>query len=217
MSQLPLPVSLPALAASAFLVSLVTAAVPGPLTLVASSLALRRRAAAVWFLAGVTVLDVVLFVALAGGAGPLLHRIGALPVVEIVGGLALLWAGAAALRTPPTPSRDVPGPELAPRRDPTYFLLGVAMSAGNPQYWLWWVTAGFAFVEAARAFGTTGLVWMLTALVGGVVGWYVALLSALHHGKRLVTPRFERVIRELLGVVMILLGGGLVALGAWRF
>jgi len=216
-NQLSLPVSLPALAASAFVVSLVTAAVPGPLTLVASTLALRRTAAAVWFLAGVTALDVALFLALAGGAGPLLHRIGALPAVEIVGGFALLWAGAAALRKPPAPSGDDPGPELAQRGDPTYFVLGVAMSAGNPQYWLWWVTAGFAFVEAARAFGTDGLSWMLMALVGGVVGWYVALLTALHHGKRLVTPRFERFIREILGVVMILLGGGLVALGAWRF
>lgn len=217
MSPPPLPVSLPALVASAFLVSLATVAVPGPITLVASSLALRRLGAAVWFLAGVTALDVVLFLALAGGAGPLLHSIGALPAVQIVGGFALLWAGAATLRRPPEPPKEIPGAQLASRADPTYFLLGVAMSAGNPQYWLWWITAGFAFVEAARGFGTAGLAWMLAALVGGVLGWYIALLSAVHHGKRLVAPRFQNLVRELLGVVTILIGAGLVVFGAWRF
>ncbi len=66
------------------------------------------------------------------------------------------------------------------------FLLGLLVAAANPHYWIWWVTAGLAFVEAARAHGAPGLAWMLGALVGGVVAWYVPLLWALCHGSKLL-------------------------------
>ncbi len=63
---------------------------PGTVTLVASRLALSHHLVnAVFFLLGVTVVDVALFTALAAGAAPTLWQIGALPMVEIVGGLAL--------------------------------------------------------------------------------------------------------------------------------
>jgi threonine/homoserine/homoserine lactone efflux protein len=216
--SLTVPLSLPALVASAFLVSLATVAIPGPITLVASRLALARHlAAAIWFLVGVTVLDVALFTALAGGAAPVLRKIGALPMVEIVGGIALVWGGISSLR------------DVRPRPDPTLkvdiegrsgfgsFLLGLLVAAGNPHYWIWWVTAGLAFVEAARAHGAPGLAWMLAALVGGVVCWYAPLLWALHRGSSLLTPRAEHLVTRGMGVALLLLGLGLVALGSWRF
>ena len=79
MSGLTVPLSLPALVVSGFVVSLATVAVPGPITLVASRLALSRHlSSAVWFLVGVTALDVSLFTALAAGAAPILLAVGAL-------------------------------------------------------------------------------------------------------------------------------------------
>ena len=218
MPGLTVPLPLPALVASAFLVSLATIAIPGPITLVASRLALARHlSAAIWFLIGVTVLDVALFTALAGGAAPVLRRVGALPMVEIVGGIALVWGGISSLH------------DVKRRRDPGLkvniegrsgfgsFLLGLLVAAGNPHYWIWWVTAGLAFVEAARAHGAPGLVWMLGALVGGVVCWYVPLLWALHRGSSLLTPRAEHLVTRGMGVALLLLGLGLVTLGTWRF
>lgn len=207
---------LPLLTALAFLVSLITVAIPGPITLVASRLMIARRtAAAVWFLAGVTLLDIALFVALASGAGPVLARIGAMPVVELVGGMALLVGGAAALRRRPAQAVD----DFAmPATDGSRngFLLGIAVSAGNPHYWIWWVTAGLAFVEAARSHGPLGLGVMLAALIGGVVSWYVPLLWALHHGRQLLSPRAAQRLERVLGLLLILLGCGLLALGGWR-
>ena len=121
-TALPGP-SLAALVTGAFLVSLATVAIPGPITLVASRLALRRLAPAVWFLLGVTALDVALFAALVAGAGPVVRAIGEVPIFEVLGGFVLLWAGIAALRPPrpATPPADRESPER--RRDPAYFLL----------------------------------------------------------------------------------------------
>lgn len=218
MPHLTLPLSLPALVATAFLVSLATVAVPGPITLLASRLALSRHAAnAVWFLLGVTLVDVALFTALAAGAAPTLRRIGALPLVEIVGGLALLWGGVASLREHPAVRRTVPIVAAAePRSAVASLLLGLLTALGNPHYWIWWVTAGLAFVEAARSHGRGGLLWMLGALVGGVVAWYVPLVWACRRGRTLLSERGERIVTVSMGIVLLALGAGLTALGFHR-
>jgi threonine/homoserine/homoserine lactone efflux protein len=209
--------SLPTLVASGFVVSFVTVAIPGPITIVATRLGLSRHmGAAVWFLVGVTALDAALFSALAAGAAPVLRRIGALPVVVVLGGIALLWGGITTLRdgeAKPDPAGRL---RLERRNFLSYLALGVAVSAGNPHYWIWWVTAGLAFVEGARAHGAPGLAWMLAALIGGVVAFYVPLLWALHHGRSLLSTRAERIVTRGLGVVLLLLGIGLTALGALR-
>ncbi len=219
MSGLTVPLSLPALVASGFVVSLATVAVPGPITLVATRLALSRHlSAAVWFLVGVTTLDVTLFTALAAGAGPVLRAVGALPMVEVIGGIALIWGGIGSLRAAPRAHRSRLKVEEAESRNAVgSFALGLLVAAGNPHYWIWWVTAGLAFVEAARVHGSYGLLWMLAALVGGVVAWYVPLLWALGHGSSFLTPRFERLVVKGMGAVLLVLGVGLAGLGGWRF
>jgi threonine/homoserine/homoserine lactone efflux protein len=211
------PLSLPALVASGFVVSIVTVAIPGPITIVATRLGLSRHlGAAVWFLLGVTALDVVLFSALAAGAAPMLRRIGALPVVVVLGGLALVWGGVSSLSDGVEEPRRGNEIRLERRSPASYFALGLAVSAGNPHYWIWWVTAGLAFVEGARAHGAPGLAWMLAALVGGVVAFYIPLLWALHRGRALLSARAERVVTKVLGVILLLLGVMLATLGAWR-
>ncbi len=217
MNGLTLPLPFPALVAVGFIVSLATVAIPGPITIVATHLALDRRlAAAAWFLLGTTVLDATLFASLAAGAGPVLRRIGALPLVEIIGGLVLLWGGVASLR------RRFPADHMRPRlhREPHralgYFALGLVVSAANPHYWIWWVTAGLAFVEVARAHGTPGLAWMLAALIGGVIAWYIPLLWALRRGRALLSPRGERAVVRVMGMAITLLGAALIIFGTGR-
>ena len=95
-------------------------------------------------------------------------------------------------------------------------MLGVAVCAGNPHYWIWWVTAGLAFVEAARTHGPLGLTVMLAALIGGVVTWYIPLLWALHRGRKLLSFRTEKRIEAALGFLLIVIGVGLLSLGAYR-
>lgn len=216
MTDLTLPLSLEALVITGYLVSFATVVIPGPITLVATRLGLAHRLeAAFWFLVGATLLDAALFAALAAGAGPHLARLGALPAVELAGGLVLLWGAYASAHQRPSAK---PEPALPRNSRPRfrYLLMGMGVSLANPHYWLWWVTAGLAFVEAARTYGEPGLVWMLGALIGGVVSWYAPLLYALHHGKTLLSPRAEALVVKALAVVLLLLGLGLVGLGGYR-
>ncbi len=218
MHTLTLPFSLPALVALGFFISFATVVIPGPITLVATRLGLAHRfGAAFWFLLGATLLDALLFTALAAGAGPHLARLGALPAVELAGGVVLIYGAFSAIKPRPQRAPDangLTGEEEKPKL--SYFLLGMAVSLANPHYWLWWVTAGLAFVEAARAYGKPGLLWMLLALVGGVIAWYAPLLLALHHGKALLPPHAERWVLRGLSAVLLILGLGLLCVGSYR-
>lgn len=215
--ELPVPLSLPALIASAFLVSLATVVVPGPITLVLSRLAISHRITrAIWFLAGCLLVDIALFGALAAGAAPLLRRLGALPMVEIVGGLALLWGGWRSLRRPVRPRDPESASQIERLSARRAFLVGVIVCLGNVHYWFWWITAGLAFVEAARAHGYPGLLWILVALIGGVLAWYVPLLWALHHGRSLLTPRAERWVLVGIGALLLAIGATLLTVGSVR-
>jgi threonine/homoserine/homoserine lactone efflux protein len=134
----------------------------------------------------------------------------------VLGGMALIWGGASSLRDVPRPPDRTSKLQLERRNLASYLALGLAVSAGNPHYWIWWVTAGLAFVEAARAHGAPGLAWMLAALIGGVVAFYIPLLWALHRGRALLSARGERAVTRALGVVLLLLGIALTSLGVVR-
>jgi len=58
--------------------------------------------------------------------------------------------------------------------------------------------------------------WILAALIGGVLAWYIPLLVTLHQGRTLLTPRRERLVVRGMGIALILLGFGLAGLGGWR-
>ena len=202
---------------TAYLVSFATVVIPGPITLVATRLGLAHRLrAAFWFLLGATVLDALLFGALAAGAGPYLARLGALPAVEILGGLVLYGAVVAAHPREKTRGKDPGLPANLNFPFWRYFLFGMGVSSANPHYWFWWITAGLAFVEGARAYGKSGLAWILGALLAGVVSWYAPLLVALQRRKTLLGPRSERFVVQALSMVLFILGLSLVALGGYR-
>ncbi len=218
MPELELPLSLPALVIMGFFVSLATVLIPGPVTLVASRLTISDSVtAAAWFLLGAIAVDAALFSALAAGMAPLLRKIGALPVVELIGGLALTWGGVASLRDGSPRAEKSIDIDAEQHNVPHLMSLGAALSIGTPHYWLWWVTGGLAFVEAARGHGHSGLAWMLAALIGGVVAWYVPVIWAVHHGKVLLSKRAEHWAMVAIGAVLLALGLGLTVIGGWRF
>ena len=206
--------SLPAVAATAFCVTLVTAIVPNPSTIAATHISLRRgtRAAAT-FLGAVVVLDTLMFALLAFGFEPLLHGLGIttyLVPVPAIGLSALglvMVAGASRLASRPAPSAADPGPRLLALCGP--FAAGLVLPAANPGFWIWWSTVGTAFIHAARDWGRPGLTLVFGAYIAGVVAWYLPLLHSLHRGRRVFPAHLQRRVLVILGLAMILFGAHL--------
>ncbi len=201
--------SLPAVIFSAFVVSFVTVVVPSPITIAASRYAVARgtRAAAI-FLTAVTILDVAVFSALAFGLQPLLLRIGGTRYLMPVAGFLLVIVGLGMLVLAPRDANRLVserGKRRAEREEHLHgpFLAGLLVAAANPGYWIWWTTAGTAFIHAARHWGRLGLTLLLLAFIGGVVLWYSAFLWALHRGRTVVSPRLQKWLLVILGVALV--------------
>ncbi len=214
----PLLASLPAVLVTAFLVSFATVVVPSPITLAASRFAVARgtRAAAV-LLTAVTLTDVAVFALIAFGFQPYLHRLGGVHYLIPVAGGLLVVAGVAMVAASRRDVAQLVSPRGRRRVDHEQslhgsFLAGVAVAVLNPGYWLWWTTAGTTFIHAARHWGRLGLALALLAFLAGVLAWYVPLVFALRHGRRVFSAEWNR-------RVLVLLGSGMVACGVyvlWR-
>ncbi len=201
--------SLPAVIFSAFVVSFVTVVVPSPITIAASRYAVARgtRAAAT-FLTAVTVLDIIVFSALAFGFQPFLRRIGGTQYLMPVAGVVLVVVGIGMLvLAPRDASRIVSerGKRRVEREQRLHgpFLAGLLVATANPGYWIWWTTAGTAFIHAARHWGRLGLTLLLLAFVGGLVLWYSVFLWGLHHGRTMISDRAQKWLLIVLGVALI--------------
>jgi threonine/homoserine/homoserine lactone efflux protein len=205
--------SLPAVIVSAFVVSFVTVVVPSPITVAAGHYAMARgtRAAGA-FLGAVTLLDGGVFAVLALGVHPILRDIGGTRYVVPAAGFVLVAAGVAMVVVTLRRSLDrmvsLRWQQKAQREESLHgpFLAGLAVASANPGYWLWWTTAGTAFIHAARHWGRIGLTLLLVAFLGGVILWYATLLFALHRGRHLFTAGQQRTLMLILGSAVALFG-----------
>jgi len=204
--------SLPAVVLSAFAVSFATVLVPSPITLAASRYSVARgtRAAAV-LLTAVVITDVVAFSLMAFGFQPIMHRLGGAHIVVGLAGVLLVLGGVGMVILARRDTERMVGRRarrLVEHEQSMHgpFLAGVGVAVLNPGYWLWWTTAGTAFIHAARHWGQMGLWLLLAAFLTGVVAWYVPLLWALHHGKRIFSTEVQARTLTTLGVVMAVVG-----------
>ncbi len=209
--------SLLAVVFSAFVVTLATVIVPSPSTMAGSRYAVSHgtRAAAAC-LSGVVALDILVFLALAYGFEPVLYRIGGHRFLLPAASALLLIAGLVMVIAAP---RDVSsrmisarGKERADKEQALHgpFLAGLLIPLANPGYWIWWTTVGTSFIHAARRWGDLGLTLLLCGFLAGVLGWYIPLLYALHHGRQIFTPKTQKRILVLLGIGMMGFGGHLL-------
>jgi threonine/homoserine/homoserine lactone efflux protein len=204
----PLLTSLPAVVFSAFVVSFATVVVPGPITFAASRYAVSHgtRAAAV-LLTAVTLTDVGVFSLIVFGFQPIMHRVGGARILIPVAGVLLIVAGAAMVFVARRDTERLVSRRAqrrVEREEAVHgpFAAGVAVAVLNPGYWIWWTTAGTAFIHAARHWGKLGLGLLLVAFITGVMAWFVPLLWALHHGRRLFPPVAHERILIGLGIAM---------------
>lgn len=200
-----------------FVMALSGALMPGPLLTytIARTVQAPRRG---WLtgarvIAGHAALEGILLCGLVLGVVEFLRAPLAAKVIGVVGAALLAYMGAGLIREvvkgkawtlSPQSGRGAPERGLVSRLPPV--LAGALVSMSNPYWWIWWVTIGSAFL--AR-FDVTLERWpaLVAFFLGhelGDLGWYLAVSTALHLGKRAI-PR---------GVISGLLAGcGVVIIG----
>lgn len=205
--------SRPAILASAFVIGLSGAMMPGPL--LGASVAYAAKdgfvAGGPLLILGHAILELALLLAVFVGLGPLLSRRKVAAAIGVIGGTVLLWMGygmvGAAWR----------GMEFSADRQTTMLLAspvlaGVLISLSNPYWSLWWATIGLKYIALSREAGASGVASFYLGHELSDVAWYFFVAGAVALGRKVISASVYSWVIGLCGVV--LLGFGLYFLAA---
>lgn len=213
-----------------FLMALSGALMPGPLLTytIARTMQSRRRGYLVgaWVIAGHALLEGALVCALAVGVAEFLHAPLALKIIGTAGALVLGYMGAGLIRESVRNLRRAAEstqgggtragsaaadqrPETAARPGSTVgmnpVLAGTLVSLANPYWWVWWVTVGSATLirfDASLANWKVLLAFFLGHEAGDL-GWYLAVSTAVHFGRRSLSRGITDSLLVACGVFLI--------------
>jgi threonine/homoserine/homoserine lactone efflux protein len=183
-------VALSAIFFTSFLLALSGAVMPGPLLTVTISESTRRG-----FLVGPAMifghglLELALVVALLAGLAPVLQRDDVFVAISLLGGSVLLWMAVGMLRGVPGLTLKTTADE---RRRGNLVLTGIALSAANPYWLLWWATIGLGYIAHAMKFGAIGVVAFFCGHILADLLWYSLVSGGVAKGKRFFGDVFYR-------------------------
>ena len=198
---------------TAFIVGLSGALMPGPLLTVVIGQAVGRG---FWggprAVAGHGFLEASVVVALALGFGRALSQPVVTGSIGVAGGLVLVWlawqTGRGAGRVADQLSDlggGLTGQVPAGLTDP--FWAGLAASAGNPYWVLWWATVGAGYVATALGQGPGAVAAFYGGHILSDAVWYSAVAGAVVGGRRLLGRAGFKLI--LISCAVFLAGLGL--------
>jgi threonine/homoserine/homoserine lactone efflux protein len=196
-----------ALFVTSFLVGFSGAAMPGPLTVTNLQQTARRGVIAaplVWL--GHTFAEVVITIALLLGLGPLLAQPPLTIAVALAGAAVLGWMGVGMVRQAHSVASVVASASSPGGLSPLG--AGVAATASNPYWFLWWATAGAGYLTLARPLGWPGVAAFFLGHIFSDLVWLSALSVTLARGRNLMSPGSYRLLLTTLGAFLCALAGG---------
>jgi len=205
--------------ATAFVVGLSGAMMPGPLLTVTIAESARRgwRAGPLLVL-GHGLLEGILVLVLAVGFAAVLTRHGVTAAIAVLGGGFLVYMGYGMVRDAwygrvelPTPAAQATGnpaslPVTREGRGLHPVLAGILISLANPYWSLWWATVGLHYINMAARRGAGGLAVFFTGHVLADLAWYCVVAVAVAAGRHLFPAVVYRGVLVACGLFLVGLG-----------
>jgi len=210
--------SLPFIFASAFVIGLSGAMMPGPVLV-----ATINRSARMGFKAGPLVVlghatvEAALVIAVILGLGAALEEPVLIKPIMLGGGIMLVVLGAMIFNDIRTGKAGLPaGPDPMAAQVSESSLRpvveGVLMSASNPYWILWWATIGLTYIAIAEQSGPLGIPAFYSGHVLSDLAWYSIVAAGIAVGTKHMRGLGYRIILAGCSVFLIILG----LLFAWQ-
>jgi len=132
---------------------------PGPITALTLARGRHDALAGFWINTGHAITETPLILVLLTGLGPFLDSTAINRTISLAGGGVLLWMGMGVIK-----GRASNYPDLSAGQR-GLILEGIAMTAFNPYWLVWWLTVGVGLIARAREFSG---------------GWIIAGMVAIH-------------------------------------
>jgi threonine/homoserine/homoserine lactone efflux protein len=121
--------------------------------------------------------------------------------IGALGGLMLIWMGYGMIREW---DDQTSGAEHPLRAGP--LASGVATTAANPYFFLWWATVGAMLISRSMAFGFGGFLLLTVTHWLCDLGWDSLVGYTTYRSRRLWTPLVQRAVFTLCGLCLVAFG-----------
>jgi len=191
---------------AAFFLGLLVASIPGPTGILIATETLRHGAKAGFLtMLAPLLLDILVMLPLGLFLQAALTGVGTL-LLGAAGAAFLLWLGVQSIRAGVEhvqTIRTTGAPPIA-KRDLSPFMKGFITHVASPYPYVWWSTAGGAFVLQGYARGgVAGATLFPAGFWSGTTTFTLFLIYLVTHGKRLLPARWEPYLHHVSGVLLI--------------
>ena len=206
--------SLALIFSTSFIIGFSGAMMPGPLvTMVISESARRGFRAAPLLVAGHSLAELAMVIALAAGLSALLSQNVVAGAVGLLGGGALVWMGAGILQAvrKGQVAMEATGNGRAAQG---YVWSGIVASVSNPYWLLWWATVGTTYIFRSMGSGAAGPISFYTGHILSDLVWCCFVAFLIVSGRKMLSQRAYQGILAVCGLFMVGLGGYFFVSGA---
>ncbi len=208
--------SVTALFATAFIVGLSGAMLPGPFLTTAIALGIRRG---FWtgplMVLGHALLEIALILALVAGLAVYLVRSEVTMIIALLGGAFLIYLGFSMVCDAWKSRISLAELQVSPAGNKTIHpvVAGLTVSFANPLWHLWWATVGLSYITLAMQNGTAGLLAFVGGHISSDLAWYSLVSLAVSGGRKFMSQNVYNFILMVCGVFLLGLGGYFVFWG----
>lgn len=204
-----------AIFASAFVVGLSGALMPGPLlTLDITEAARQGFWAGPMLILGHAVAELATVLLLVKGLGRVIRRWYVIGGIGVIGGGFLLWMGSTIFTTTWSSPLSAVGADSSPG-SPFWVLVGsgALVSITNPYWLLWWATIGAGYVAMSLRQGAVGVGSFYTGHILSDLVWYSLVAFIIASGRNFLTDSVYQIVLLVCGVALVGLGAYFVVSG----
>ena len=199
---------------SSLLIAYSGALMPGPmLTVVVTETPRQGASAGPLVVLGHAMLELTLLILLVVGLGPILKHHTVQAVLQIAGGLMLVWTAVSMIVALARRRVSIDWQGGAGGGKARAVLMGIVSSLANPYWTIWWVTIGLGLLTKAYALGVAGLVAFYLGHITGDLTWYSLVSGAIAAGKRFITPRVYRTMVAVAAAFLLVLAAWFLSSG----
>ena len=165
-------------------------------------------------LVGHAILEALLLVGFGFGLQQVLRLSGVMLALALIGGVVLLWLGVKLVRgsVRGTLAKDLEVAEGVAVSEGHLGAVaqGVVVSISNPWWTLWWATIGVKLAVDGLAIGPIGVLAFFIGHELADIAWYGFVITIVHKGKSLLTPRTYGATMGILGAALLYMGARFV-------
>ena len=177
-------------------ISLTGVMMPGPVTAVTIAKGAQHKTAGALIAVGHGIIEFPLIVLIYLGFARFLVVPEVKMSVSLAGGLMLVWMAVYIFRTRPTMFNE------QKNLSQNCVIAGLATTAANPYFFLWWATVGLALLANARVFGIMGIVALGVTHWLCDLGWLYFISWLVSKSKQIWTERVHRLVFAGCAIVM---------------